>query len=287
MKGVPSMRPNFSETCRSLVTVLMLLSLESPAQADEIRRFARVEVDGKISFGLVEGERVRLLEGDIFGDWKPTETQVALETVRLLAPCVPSKVFGAAGNYRPADKPDTPKPLHPQLFFKSPTGVIGPEQAIEIPRDLERPLYEAELVTVIGKRAKDVPADKALEHVFGYTCGNDVSGGDWGEDVQWLRVKGCDTFAPCGPYIVSGLDSAALDIRLRVNGEVKQRGNTRDYHFTVAETVSFLSRYITLEPGDLIFMGTPPPVEAFNPGDVLEVEIEGIGVLRNPSKRLE
>lgn len=269
------------------LAVLFLFVHQAPSQADEVRKFARVEVGGKVSFGIVEGDRIRLLEGDLFGEWSPTENLVSRSEIRLLAPCAPSKVFGAAGNYRSADKPDAPEPPHPQLFFKSPTGVIGPEEAIQIPRDLARPLYEAELVAVVGKRAKDVPVEKAPAHVLGYTCGNDVSGGDWSQDVQWLRVKGCDTFAPCGPYIVSGLDPGDLDIQLRVNGQVKQKGNTRDYNFTVAETVSFLSRYITLEPGDLIFMGTPPPVDSFNPGDVLEVEIEGIGVLRNPSKRLE
>jgi len=137
-------------------------------------------------------------------------------------------------------------------------------------------------VVVIGKRARNVPKEKAAEHVFGVTCGNDISARDWQKgDVQWWRAKGCDTFGPCGPFVVSGLNYGDLDLQMRVNGEVRQHQRTRDLIHNVAAIVSFASRHATLEPGDLIFTGTPGTTTPIKPGDVCEVEIEGIGVLRN------
>jgi len=138
------------------------------------------------------------------------------------------------------------------------------------------------MVIVIGKRAKDVPVERALEHVFGVTCGNDVSARDWQRgDIQWWRAKGSDTFGPCGPFIVSGVDYNALQIQLRLNGEVRQLQNTRDMVHDVAGIVSWISRHVTLEAGDLIFTGTMGTTQAMNPGDTVEVELENAGILVN------
>jgi 2-keto-4-pentenoate hydratase/2-oxohepta-3-ene-1,7-dioic acid hydratase in catechol pathway len=138
------------------------------------------------------------------------------------------------------------------------------------------------MVLVIGKRAKNVPKEKALDFVFGVTCGNDISARDWQKgDVQWWRAKGCDTFGPCGPFIVSGIDYDDLLVTLRHNGEIKQQQGTRDLIHNVAAMVSFISRYVTLMPGDLIYTGTPGTTGPIKPGDVCEVEVEGVGVLKN------
>ena len=135
---------------------------------------------------------------------------------------------------------------------------------------------------VIGKRAKDVSEAAARDYILGVTCGNDISARHWQKsDTQWWRAKGHDTFGPCGPYIVSGLDYDNLDMELRINGEVRQKTNTKDMLFTCAQTVSFISKHVTLEPGDLIFTGTTGTTQGMQIGDVMEVEIEGVGVLRN------
>lgn len=170
----------------------------------------------------------------------------------------------------------------PQPFFKSPSCLIATGEEIVIPEGTAEVHYEAELVIVIGKRAKNVSEDQALDYVLGVTCGNDVSARDWQKnDVQWWRAKGSDTFGPVGPYIVSGVNYDDLLLQLRLNGEVKQEQRTSDFIQSVPEMVSFVSRHITLHPGDLIFTGTPGKTSAIKPGDVVEVELEGVGVLKN------
>jgi 2-keto-4-pentenoate hydratase/2-oxohepta-3-ene-1,7-dioic acid hydratase in catechol pathway len=142
--------------------------------------------------------------------------------------------------------------------------------------------YEAEVVIVIGRRASNVAPGQALDYVLGITCGNDISARAWQKnDVQWWRAKGSDTFGPCGPFVAAGIDYANLDMELRVNGEVRQKTNTKNMIHDIPQTVSFISRYVTLEPGDLIYTGTPGKTQPLYPGDVVEVEIEGVGVLRN------
>jgi 2-keto-4-pentenoate hydratase/2-oxohepta-3-ene-1,7-dioic acid hydratase in catechol pathway len=146
--------------------------------------------------------------------------------------------------------------------------------------------HEGELVIVVGKRARNVPPEKALDYVLGVTCGNDVSARDWQKnDVQWWRAKGSDTFGPCGPWVASGINYDDLLLTVRVNGQVKQQQRTSDLIFGVAAIVSFISQHVTLEPGDLIFTGTPGTTTQIRPGDVVEVEIEGVGVLKNPVTR--
>jgi 2-keto-4-pentenoate hydratase/2-oxohepta-3-ene-1,7-dioic acid hydratase in catechol pathway len=157
-----------------------------------------------------------------------------------------------------------------------------------LPRDVGVVHYEAEMVVVIGKTARNVPREDALDYVFGVTCGNDVSAREWQKgDVQWWRAKGSDTFGPCGPAIVCGLDYDNLMMELRLNGEVRQKESTKQLIHDVAGTLSFISRYVTLHPGDLIFTGTPGQTDEIKAGDVVEVEIEGVGVLRNKVVREE
>ncbi len=152
-----------------------------------------------------------------------------------------------------------------------------------IPKGTAEVHPEGEMVIVIGKRAKNVPEKNAKQYVFGVTCGNDISARDWqANDVQWWRAKGSDTFGPCGPFIAAGVNYDDLLLTTRVNGEVRQSQRTKDLINSVAAIVSFASRHVTLEPGDLIYTGTPGKTAAIKPGDVVEVELESVGILRNP-----
>src|SRR5262245_20343839 len=271
-------------------TVLLALGIFFPWSAfgAEPQLFARFQAGGTVAYGLVEGKRVRQLEGDLFGNWKKTDKSHALSDVRLLVPTVPTQVLALAGNYRShlKDQEIPPKFKIVQPFFKSPSCLVPHEGEIVLPRDAGPTHYEAEMVIVIGKKAKKVSKEKALEYVFGVTCGNDVSERYWqndetNKDVQWWRAKGTDTFGPCGPFIARGLNYDNLKLTMRQNGQVKQEESTSYMIHDVATTVSFISRYITLHPGDLIFTGTPGKTEPIEAGDTVEVELEGVGVLRN------
>jgi 2-keto-4-pentenoate hydratase/2-oxohepta-3-ene-1,7-dioic acid hydratase in catechol pathway len=222
--------------------------------------------------------------------------RVLVEGVRWAAPITdPRKVICIGLNYRDhAAESGAQPPKEPVVFSKFATAVIGPEQEIRLPAVSNQVDYEAELVVVIGRKGRDIPVDRAIEHVFGYTIGNDVSARDWQlqkDGRQWLLGKSFDTFAPIGPSIVTRDEVPApeqLAIQLRLNGEVMQRSTTAQMIFSVAHLVAYISQVVTLEPGDLIFTGTPPgvgfarkPPVFLKPGDVCEVEIEGLGLLRN------
>jgi 2-keto-4-pentenoate hydratase/2-oxohepta-3-ene-1,7-dioic acid hydratase in catechol pathway len=219
----------------------------------------------------------------------------ALAAVRLLAPVPRSAKYLCIGlNYRDhAEESGMAVPESPIVFAKLPTSVIGPEQPVVLPAHTRQGDYEAELAVVIGRRAKNVPRERALDHVLGYCCTNDVSARDFQfADGQWLRGKACDTFGPLGPFLATRdeiEDPHVLAIRLRLNGKTMQDSNTDQLIFRVPELVAFLSQTITLEPGDVIATGTPPgvgfarkPPVFLRDGDVMEVEIEGLGCLRNP-----
>jgi 2-keto-4-pentenoate hydratase/2-oxohepta-3-ene-1,7-dioic acid hydratase in catechol pathway len=264
-----------------ILGILLLARLAAAAEPNAVR-YARFEVAGKTACGIVEGDRVRQIEGDLFGARNPTDTTYALHEVKLLVPTRPSKVIALAGNYK-SHLGATALPKHPEPFFKVPSCLIAQGESIVIPPGTAVVHHEGELVIVIGKRARNVPPGKALDCVLGVTCGNDVSARDWQKnDVQWWRAKGSDTFGPCGPWIASGINYDDLLLTVRVNGQVKQQQRTSDLIFGVAAIVSFISQHVTLEPGDLIFTGTPGTTTQIHPGDVVEVEIEGVGVLRNP-----
>lgn len=271
---------------RMTLLALALLTLtawpgSAPAQ-DEATRYVRYEVDGRTAYGILDGETVRELDGNLFDLPSETGRTHARSDVDLLAPVDdPTKVIAVGFNYlshigdaEPADEPG--------LFWKSPTSVVGPGDDIIKPSDSRTLDFEGEMVIVIGARAQDVSEESAYDHVFGVTAGNDVSERDWqGDDLQWFRAKGSDTFGPIGPAITRGVNYDDLLLTLRLNGEVMQQERTSDLLFDVSTIVSYISRYVTLEPGDLIFTGTPGQTSAMEDGDVVEVELESVGVLRN------
>lgn len=273
---------------RSLAVVVVMFDLAQSLTAAEVTRYARFRVGDKAAYGIVEGDRVREISGSIFGDHKTTDTTYALKDVKLLVPTAPKQIFALAGNYKSHLNQEIPEKFKiPQPFLKTYSSLVPQGANIVIPKDSNGDVhYEAEMVIVIGKKAKDVPKEQALEYVFGVTCGNDVSERYWqndeqGKDIQWWRAKGADSFGPCGPYIARGLDYDNLLMTLRINGEEKQKERTNQMIHGVAETVSFISRYVTLHPGDLIFTGTTGKTTALKPGDTVEVEIEGVGTLKN------
>jgi len=267
--------------CFTLVVASVVNCGLSLAAEKKVTRYARFQVGDKVAYGIVEGYRLRQIDGDLFGKFEPTDKMHKRSDVKLWVPTKPSKVLAAALNYRSHGAKGVALE-EPQLFFKPPSCLIAQGENIVIPKGAADIHYEAELVIVIGKRAKDVAKEKALDYVFGVTCGNDVSNREWqGKDVQWWRAKGADTFGPCGPWIVSGLDYDNLMVQLRLNGEVKQKEGTNRMVFSVPEIVSFVSRHCTLEPGDLIYTGTSGKTGNIKAGDIAEVEIEGVGILKN------
>lgn len=262
---------------------------ENKPTADKAIKFARFKVNDNVAFGIVEGENVREISGSIFEEWKKTEKVHALSDVTLMVPTRPRQVFAMAGNYKShlSNAEIPPKFRIPQPFYKSVSSLTPHESRIVIPNDAtEEVHYEAEMVVVIGRRARNVSKENALDYVLGVTCGNDVSERYWqndeeNKDVQWWRAKGSDTFGPCGPFVVSELDYDDLLLTLRLNGEVKQQERTSQMIHDVATQVSFISQYVTLLPGDLIFTGTSGKTSALHAGDQVEVELEGVGILRN------
>ena len=265
---------------------------EAGAKAEVL--YCRFHADDKTMYGIVEGETVRRITAEPYASWEKTDDVFALKDVKLLVPTVPTQILALAGNYRShignAEIP--PKFRIPQPFLKSPSSLAADGEPIVLPKDAGPTHYEAELVIVIGKKAKKVSKQDALQYVLGVTCGNDVSERYWqndaeNKDVQWWRAKGADTFSPCGPFIATGLNYDDLLMTLRQNGEVKQQERTSYMIHDVASTVSFISQYVTLHPGDLIYTGTPGTTANMVPGDVIEVELEGVGILRNPVEREE
>ncbi len=254
----------------------------APAAAGKVVKYARFETGDREAYGIVKDDVINEIAGCPFGDWKETGRSHPLAKVKLLAPTKPTKVLAMAGNYA-SHLNEQPKPKNPELFFKVPSCLIAQGETIVLPSYSGEVHPEGEMVIVIGRRARHVSEAEALKHVLGVTCGNDVSARDWqGNDRQWWRAKGTDTFGPCGPFIVSGINYDDLLLTCRVNGQVRQQQRTKDLVFNVAQIVSWASRHVTLDPGDLIYTGTPGKTSAIKPGDVVEVEIEHVGVLKNP-----
>jgi 2-keto-4-pentenoate hydratase/2-oxohepta-3-ene-1,7-dioic acid hydratase in catechol pathway len=236
------------------------------------------------AFARLDGDQLVLLRAAPWLDATQTNTKIPLAGARLLAPVVPSKIICVGRNYRAhAAELGSDVPPEPLLFFKPPSALIGPSEPILLPPQSNRIDYEAELGVVIGARCRHVPEARALDFVFGYTGVNDVTARDLQKkDGQWARAKGFDSFCPAGPIIVTDIDPTSVGVRCRVGGALRQDGNTRDMMFPVAQIIAYISSIMTLEPGDLIATGTPHGVGPLAPGDVVEVEIDGIGVLSNP-----
>ena len=225
--------------------------------------------------------RFTSLRGDVFESTRRTGRTVQISQVRLLTPTAPKKVIAVGLNYK-SHIGDSDPAAYPGLFAKYPTSLIPHNGTITYYEDATNLHYEGETVLIIGKVAKSVTVEDAPDYIFAVAPGNDVSERVWQRnDLQWFRAKGADTFGPVGPVMVSGVNYNDLLLETRLNGEVKQSQRTKDLIFGSAEIVSYVSKYVTLEPGDMIFTGTPGATSAMQPGDIVEVELEGVGLLRN------
>lgn len=248
-------------------------------------KIARFSHDDSIKYGIVDESDIVVLAGDpMISGYETTGARVPLADAALLAPVIPrSKVVCVGKNYHDhAAEMGGVAPEEPLLFLKPNTSVIGPGDVIVRPTLSERTEYEGELAVVIGRIAKNVPAERAHDYVFGYTVANDVTARDLQrKDGQWSRAKGFDTFCPLGPVIETEFDAASATIETRVNGEVRQHAPLTDMIHSVADIIAYASAVFTLLPGDVILTGTPAGVGTFTAGDVVEVEVSGIGVLRS------
>ncbi len=237
-----------------------------------------------VFWGVLEGEQVRALDGPPFGEHHTTGQAYKLDQVRLLPPCWPSKIICVGRNYvAHAKELDHDVPTSPLIFSKPPSSLIAHGDTIQYPEDVGRLDYEGEIAIVMGRRLRHLRADEpGASYIFGYTCLNDVTGRDLqNKDGQWTRAKGFDTFCPLGPVIATDLDPTQLEVRSFLNGQQKQQGHVSQMIFNFDVVLRYISRVMTLEPGDVIATGTPAGVGPMVTGDTVEVAIEGIGVLRN------
>lgn len=250
-------------------------------------RVARVARPDGPAFVEVLDDHVVLLDGHPFGAIRRTDQAAPLESVRLLAPIIPTKILCVGRNYAGhAAELDNQVPDEPLIFLKPTTAVIGPGDDIVLPALSNNVHHEGELVAVIGRLTRNVPVEEAAAAVFGYTCGNDVTARDiQRSDKQWTRGKGFDTFCPLGPFIHTSVDpSDGLTIECSVNGEVRQHASTKDLIFDIAQLVAYCAAFTTLLPGDVIMTGTPAGVGQLHDGDTVTVSVEGVGELTNQCK---
>lgn len=260
-------------------------------------RIARFSVDGQVSFGVVEGPgddpahlSVAVIDGHPFGTPSLSGARHALLDVRLLAPVLPSKVVCIGKNYADhvaemaaAERGDAAPPASPVVFLKPSTSVIGPGEAIALPRDSTHVDHEAELAIVIGRLCRDVPRDRAFDAIAGYTCANDVTARDHQQaDGQWTRGKSHDTFCPIGPWIETELDVTDLAVRCEVDGQLRQDGRTSALLHDIPAIIEWVTAFMTLLPGDVILTGTPAGVGPLAAGQSVSVTVQGLGTLTNP-----
>ena len=250
-------------------------------------KFVRFSNGGDAAYGIVDGETVKQISNSPIGqDYSETGGTHDLNEVKILAPNPrPGKMLCLALNYGShllgADRPDRPQP-----FYKNNNAIIGPGDPIKLPAEAGLVVCESELVAIIGKKTSNVSEEDALDHVFGYTAGNDVSAREWQSgarsDIQWWRAKSADTFGPTGPFMVTGIDPQNVAIRGLVNGVEGQKCHSSEMIFTTAQAISFISKYVTLDTGDMLWTGTSGTTPPINPGGDVTVEIEHVGVLHNP-----
>ena len=251
-----------------------------------ITRWVRFERQRQAGFGTLDGATVSVHEGDMLGTARPTGQTLDLADLKLLAPVRPGKVLALWNNYMAlAAKLSLADPAEPLYFMKAPSSTLNPGETIVAPPGQGKIVYEGELAVVIGRRAKAVSEADALQHVFGYTCCNDVTAAEvLNRDstfAQWVRAKSYDTFCPLGPCISTGLDPSRLVVKTWLEGQLRQDYPVADIRFSVPRLVSLISHDMTLEPGDVILCGTSVGVGSMKPGQTVAVEIEGIGRLTN------
>lgn len=247
-------------------------------------KFARFEYKGDVSLGMVKKEEVVVLDGSLFDIYKETAVHCRLANVKLLPPVIPTKIVCIGLNYRGhIEEIGARLPEKPHFFLKPPSSLIGHEDAIILPQGAERVDYEGELAVVIKDKMKDVPEGETLDHVLGYSCFNDVTERAIVSKniADLILAKGFDTFSAFGPYLVTNLDPNNLEVKTYLNGKLMQHDNTRNSVFSVQHILNYLSQCMTLYPGDVVITGTPKGIGPMNPGDVVEVEVEGVGRLRN------
>ena len=254
-------------------------------------KIARYRADRRVAYGVLNGDELIEVRGSIYSRFRMTDDRHKLADVKLLPPTEPTEIWAPGLNF--ADhlkfaasvlgKEAAPVPQHPEPWLKARSSLAGPDDTIIIPKDSGGEVhYEGEAVAVIGKSCRRVTPAEARRFILGYTCGNDVSERTWQKtDWTFWRAKGADTFAPVGPCIETDIDPQNLELIVRLNGEEVQRAYTRHMLFTFTEIVSYISQQVTLHPGDLVFSGTTGVTRAMRPGDTVEVEIPGIGVLHN------
>jgi 2-keto-4-pentenoate hydratase/2-oxohepta-3-ene-1,7-dioic acid hydratase in catechol pathway len=250
-------------------------------------KIVRFQIDDRpVRYGWVLDERVGVLDGSPFGTFSRREADILLEDVALHPPILPGKIICIGRNYAAhAAEHGSDVPEMPLIFLKPPSSVIGSEQSIVLPPQSGQVEHEAELAVVIGRSGRWINLLDAMDYVLGYTIANDVTARDLQRrDGQWTRSKGFDTFCPVGPWIETEYDPTDRLIQCRVNGELRQMASTRDMVFPIRQLIAFISSVMTLEPGDLLLTGTPAGVSPILPEDVVEVSIDGLGVLRNPVK---
>lgn len=249
------------------------------------KKYCRFNFHGAATWGLVENDTIRVIAGDLFAEHKLTDERLPLATVKLLPPVTPTKIVCVGLNYADHVKESQSAnavPEEPVTFMKPLTAMIGPEDTILMPAASKRVDYEGEIGIVIARTCHKLDPDEVRSNIFGITCVNDVTARDLQKkDVQWTRGKGFNTFCPVGPYLVTDLDYTELNVASRLNGETKQSSNSRHMIFPIPRLVSFMCHVMTLNPGDLIVTGTPEGVGPMKDGDIVEVEVEGVGVLRN------
>lgn len=249
-------------------------------------RLVRFRFGDRIATGAAElgSDTIRVLKGTFFEDPLPSGEDVPFDDVRLLAPVLPSKLVCVGRNYAAhAAEFDMEVPEEPLLFLKPSTSVIGPNDPIRLLPISRRVDYEGELAVVIGRIARNARAEDAFKHILGYTCANDVTLRDLQtSDEQWARAKGFDGSCPLGPWVETDLDPTDVRVETRLNGEVRQAGQTSDMVFGVATLIEYVTTFMTLLPGDVILTGTPEGVGRLSAGDVVEVEVDGVGTLSNP-----
>jgi len=247
----------------------------------EVNRYVRYSHNNSISYGILEEEIIYELDSAPYLNIKRTGKKVKLRDVNLMAPAEPSKVLAVGFNYY-SHRGDLELPPYPPIFLKLSSSIIGPDDQIIYHEGITDLHYEAELVVVIGKTARKISKDEAKHYIFGVTAGNDVSARNWqADDLQWFRGKASDTFAPLGPVIATGLNYKDLLVQSRLNGKVMQSQRTKDHIHDLEAIVSHVSQTVTLHPGDLIYTGTPGTTSSMQPGDIIEIEVEGVGILKN------